>query len=174
MGEIHKVWRPIGFLLVVQDVEPQTRVARGSHHSRQIPQTSKEFYPLHFLQQECRKHQVRKLTREFHNVSIEAPTQSGIPYIFLLFGKYIRNQSSILHQHSQPKVFRIHPAWLVSYVQQSRRMHITKACDCGWKLGLDSVTRHQLKIRYPIEKQALGARSAQSRQTNESKHGMAV
>ena len=27
---------------------------------------------------------------------------------------------------------------------------------------------------YPIEFQALGARSAQSRQTNESKHGMAV
>lgn len=49
MGQIHKVWRPVWCLLVVQDVEPQTLVVWSPHHSRQITQTSKELYPVHFL-----------------------------------------------------------------------------------------------------------------------------
>ena len=84
MGQAHKVCRPIWFLLVVQDVEPQTLVVRGSHHSRQITQTSKELYPLHFLQQDCRKQQVRQLTVEFHNNCCDRTTnsKSGIPHLF--------------------------------------------------------------------------------------------
>ena len=49
MGKAHIVGRPVGFLIVVYDVEPQTGVVRSSHHRREVAQPCKVFYPLDLL-----------------------------------------------------------------------------------------------------------------------------
>ena len=49
MGKVHIVGRPVRFLIVVYDVEPQAGVVRSSHHRRQVAQPCKVFYPLDLL-----------------------------------------------------------------------------------------------------------------------------